>query len=414
MKMNSYIAGIGMTPFGNHTATSLKALAGRAMELALADAGLEKGAIEAAYMSNAVGGLIVGQAMIPGQVALREMGIGRIPVINLENACASASTALNQASAMVSAGLYDVVLVCGYEKLFHEDKMRTFSAFSSAVDVEDPAGLPALLSNICDELGVDLPDQTDAAKRSAFMDIYAVVARHHMKEYGTTAEQFAAVSAKNSFHGSLNPNAQYRTAVSVEDVLMAREIIYPLTLPMCSPIGDGAAAVVLVSEKKARELGLQKPVRIASSVLGSGWDRHIDSESLVEAGAQTAYEEAGVGPEDLSCVELHDASAPSEIMCYESLGLCAKGEGGGLVEDGVTKLGGRLPVNTSGGLLRKGHPVGATGLAQMVELTMQLQGRVGNRQVDGARIGMAQNAGGNLGNDPAASVVTILKLEELS
>lgn len=140
----------------------------------------------------------------------------------------------------------------------------------------------------------------------------------------------------------------------------------------------------------------------------------MDSESLVEACTNTAFEEAGLGPDDLSCVELHDASAPSEIMCYESLGLCAKGEGGGLVEDGVTKLGGRLPVNTSGGLLRKGHPVGATGLAQMVELTTQLRGRAGDRQVEGARIGLAQNAGGNLGNDPAASVVTILKREELN
>lgn len=199
MKMNAYIAGVGMTPFGSHIDTSLKSLAGQAMQLAIADAGIEKGVIEAAYMSNAVGGLIVGQAMIPGQVALREMGIGRIPVINLENACASASTALNQAAAMVSAGLYDVVLACGYEKLFHEDKMRTFSAFSSAVDVEDPTGLPALLEKTCVELGIEMPDQTNAAMRSAFMDIYAVVARHHMKEYGTTAEQFAAVSAKNSF-----------------------------------------------------------------------------------------------------------------------------------------------------------------------------------------------------------------------
>jgi acetyl-CoA acetyltransferase len=177
---------------------------------------------------------------------------------------------------------------------------------------------------------------------------------------------------------------------------------------MCSPIGDGAAAAIIVSERKSKELGLRKPVRVVSSVLRSGWDHGGDEPGLSEVCAEEAYDEAGIGPEDVSVIELHDASAPAELMAYESLGLCAKGEGGRLVEEGVTKLGGRVPVNTSGGLLRKGHPVGATGIAQIVELTEQLQGRAGDRQVEGATVALAHNGGGNIGIDAAALCVTIL------
>jgi acetyl-CoA acetyltransferase len=178
---------------------------------------------------------------------------------------------------------------------------------------------------------------------------------------------------------------------------------------MCCPIGDGAAAVVIMSEKKARELGVSEPVRAVSSVLRSGWDHAPGEPGTGEVCSSEAYEEAGVGPEDLDVVELHDASAPSEIITYESLSLCAKGEGGRLIEEGVTRLGGRCPVNTSGGLLRKGHPVGATGIAQIVELTEQLQGRSGERQVEGAKVGLAHNGGGTIGPDAAAMCVTILK-----
>jgi acetyl-CoA acetyltransferase len=230
-----------------------------------------------------------------------------------------------------------------------------------------------------------------------------------MAQFGTTAEQFAMISAKNSFHGSMNPRAQFREVMTVEEVLAAPMIAEPLTRPMCSPIGDGAAAVILVSEKKAREMGIQKPVKVVSSVLMSGWDHGMEDAGTADTCALAAYEEAGIGPEDLSVVECHDASAPAEVVATESLGLCAKGEGGKLVEDGATRLGGRIPVNTSGGLLRKGHPVGATGIAQIVELTEQLQGRSGERQVEGARIGLAHNGGGNIGTDAAAMCVTILK-----
>jgi acetyl-CoA acetyltransferase len=232
-----------------------------------------------------------------------------------------------------------------------------------------------------------------------------------MKQHGTTREQIAGVTAKNSFHGSLNPRAQFQEALSVEQVLAAREIVYPLTLPMCSPIGDGAAAVVVVSERKARELGLTDPVRVLSSALVSGYDEGAGDLSVGAYAASRAYDTAGVGPEDLSLIELHDASAPSEIIAYEYLGICGEGEGGKLIEDGSTRLGGRLPVNVSGGLLRKGHPIGASGAAQIVELTEQLRGRAHHRQVENARIGLAHNGGGMIGTDAAATVVSILLRE---
>jgi acetyl-CoA acetyltransferase len=241
-----------------------------------------------------------------------------------------------------------------------------------------------------------------------FMDIYAAAARAHMDQYGTTVEQFAAISAKNSRHGSLNPRAQFREVLTVEQVLAAPVVAPPLTRPMCSPIGDGAAAAVIVSARTARALGRMRPVRVVASVLRSGWDHALDAPGLAEVCAEEAFEEAGVGPEDVHVVELHDASAPAELMAYESLGLCPKGDGGRLVDEGATCLGGRVPVNTSGGLLRKGHPVGATGLAQIVELTEQLQGRAGARQVEGARVALAHNGGGNIGIDAAALCVTVL------
>jgi len=308
----------------------------------------------------------------------------------------------------VSLGVYDTVLAVGTEKMYSTDKARIFAAFRAGVDVEALDEIVSGLQRGAREGGATAAASGAGEKRSMFMDIYASLAREHMKQYGTTAEQYAEVSAKNSLHGSLNPRSQFQEVLTVEQVLASPMIAEPLTRPMCSPIGDGAAAVVVVSERRARELGIERPVRVISSVLHSGWDRGDGSESVAELCAREAYEEAGIGPDDLDVVELHDASAPAEIIAYESLGLCGKGEGGRLVADGVTRLGGRLPVSTSGGLLRKGHPIGATGIAQIVELTEQLQGRAGRRQVDGARIALANNGGGSIGNDAAAMSVTIL------
>ena len=409
MRFNAMIAGVGMTPFGKYIDKGLKALGAEATRAALADAGIEQDAIQAAYVGNAAAGLMTGQESIRGQVILRSIGLGKIPVINVENACASSSTALNQACAMVSAGFYDVVLALGVEKLYHEDKKKSFGAFTGSVDVEAMQSILEGLKQSAKAGGAKSASSGAGEKRSMFMDIYAAMARGHMEKYGTTAKQFAGVSAKNSFHGSMNPRAQFREALTVEEVLASPMIAEPLTRPMCSPIGDGAAAVVVVSERKARELGLSKPVRVVTSVMHSGYHHAEEEPDTVQLCAREACEEAGVGPQDFDVVELHDASAPAEIMAYEQLGLCAWGDGGKLVESGATKLGGRQPVNTSGGLLRKGHPVGATGLAQIVELTEQLQGRAGKRQVEGARLALAQNGGGKKGNDAAAMVVTILK-----
>ncbi len=412
MKMRAYVAGVGMTRFGKQMDKTLKGLAGEAVTAALADAGMDKSAIQAAWMGNAAAGVVTGQEMIRGQVALRNIGIGRIPVVNVENACASSSTAFQQACAMITAGLYDVVLACGSEKLFHEDKARSFGAFSSAVDVEDPDGAINVLKRMSEAAGEPFDAATAGVNRSIFMDIYSVMAKAHMRKYGSTKEHFAMVAAKNSFHGSMNPRAQFQDVMTVADVLAARTVIEPLTLPMCSPIGDGAAAVILVSERKARELGLKNKVRVAASALVSGWDMTAPGESVGGLAAEQTYAAAGIGPGDLSCVELHDASAPSELVAYEYLGLCAPGESIKLIETDATRLGGRIPVNTSGGLLRKGHPVGATGCAQIVELTEQLQGRSGKRQVDGARVALAHNGGGAIGTDAAATVVTILVKED--
>lgn len=406
MKMNAIVAGVGMTRFGKMLDRGLKSIGAEAVEAAINDAGIQSTQIEASFVGNAAAGLVTGQECIRGQVVLRSAGIGKIPVINVENACASASTALHQAAAMVTAGLYDVVLALGMEKLYAEDKRKSFAAFSGAVDVEALAQIMERLKASARESGAAAEGAGE--NRSMFMDIYASAARNHMKRYGTTVQQFARVAAKNSYHGSLNPRAQFREALTIEDVLNAPMIADPLTRPMCSPIGDGAAAAVIVSEAKARELGITNPVRIASMALHSGWDHTGDEPGTVELCAREAYDESGVGPGDLNVIELHDASAPAELMAYESLGLCARGEGGLLIDSGATRLGGRLPVNTSGGLLRKGHPVGATGIAQVVELTEQLQGRSGDRQVPDARVALAQNGGGSIGSDAAAMCVTVL------
>ena len=404
MKMHAY--------FGKFLDRGLKSLAAEAVDAALADAAIGRSEIQAAYCGTAAAGVMTGQVVIPGEVVLRGMGIGRIPVVNTENACATSSTAFQQAATMITLGVYDVVLVVGFEKLFSEDKARTFSVFSGAVDVEDKERVLADIARNMRETGSKSDISEAGSKRSLFMDVYGAMARSYMKETGATQRHFAMVSEKNSFHGSLNPRAQYRDHVSVEQVLGAPLIVDPMTLPMCAPIGDGAAALVLVSEKKARQMGLKDKVRVLSSALATGWDYALgEAEPVAQYTARLAYEEAGVGPADIDVVELHDAAAPAEVIYYEYLGLAEKGEGVSLLESGATRLGGRVPVNPSGGLLRKGHPVGATGCAQLVELCDQLRGRCGPRQVEAARTALAENGGGYLGSDVAAIVVTLLQNE---
>ena len=408
MQQNAYIAGVGMTPFGKHMDRTLKSLAVEAVELALKDANMDKDSLQAAYVGTAGTAVTVGQVMVPGQAALRSMGIGHIPVINVENACASAATSFQQACTMVTHGVYDIVLAVGMEKLYCEDKEKTFGVFTGAVDFESFDEVTEKVYDRIREAGINV-DGDAGSSRSLFMDIYAAWAIEHMREYGTTQRDFAAVSAKNSYHGSLNPNAQYRNVMTEDEVLAAREISYPLTLAMCSPIGDGAAAAVLVSEKMARQLGMDRMVKVRASTLRSGWDIEDSEAGVAEVVAKETYELSGVGPQELDVIELHDASSPAELMYYEYLGLCEKGQASKLVNDGETKLGGSIPVNPSGGLLRKGHPVGATGLAQVHELVSQLRGEAGPRQVEGARIGLAENGGGYIGTDAAAMVISVLE-----
>ena len=402
MKQNAIIAGVGMTRFGKHLDRSLSSLAHEAIGEALKDASVEAREIEAAWAGNAAAPLVTGQACIAGQAILRGMGIGRIPVVNVENACATASTAFQQACTMVTLGVYDVVLAFGVEKLFHEDKAKSFAVFLGAVDVEKPEELYAYVD--ADRPASDEPGR----QRSLFMDIYARMARDYSARSGATARHFAEVSAKNSRHGSLNPRAQFRDVLDADAVLAAPLISAPLTLPMCSPLGDGAAAAVIVSPKFARERGIADPVQVRSSLIASAFEPAPGAPGITEWAAGEAYAMAGIAAEDIDCVELHDATSPAELMYYEYLELCPRNEGVALLESGATALGGRVPVNTSGGLVRKGHPIGATGLAQIHELTEQLRGRAGARQVEGARLAVAENGGGFLGRDAAALVMTVL------
>lgn len=395
------IIGAGMTRFAKHLDRSMKDLTREAVDACLASSGVDKNRLEAAAVGNAMAGLLTGQECIRGQVVLRDMGIGGIPVINTENACASAGTAFHLAWLYVASGLYDTVLAVGMEKLFHRDKSRSFAALGSAIDVE-----------LMEQTLADMNEATSdgaGTSRSLFMDFYAQLARDHMDTYGTTAEHYAKIAAKNHTHGSLNPHAQFQTPRSPQEVLDAPLIADPLTRLMCSPIGDGAAAVVLTSADTARQYTSQ-PVYVRASAVCSGQDHQPHEPGISQRAAQLAYEAAGIGPQDLNVAEIHDASAPAELMLYEELGLCPTGDGGRLIDEGVTALGGRLPVNPSGGLLAKGHPVGATGVAQIAEIFWQLRGQADKRQVAGAKVGLTENGGGMLRGEAAAVTVHILSV----
>jgi acetyl-CoA acetyltransferase len=388
----------------------MKDLAREAVQGALDSAGIDKSKLQAAVVGNATAGLITGQEMIRGQVALRDMGIGGIPIINTENACASSSTAFHVAWTYVASGMYDIALAVGMEKLYHEDKTISFKAIGSAVDVEwmQQMQQAAAAAKEAKSKNQDNPGVAEGAgeKRSMFMDFYAAFARSHMERYGTTKEQFARIAVKNHYHGSLNPHAQYREVYTLEDILTAPPVAEPLTRLMCSPIGDGAAAAVLVSPEIARQM-TTKPVWVKASVLNSGFDRKPGEDDVTTVTAKKAYEQAGVGPEDLNVLEVHDASAPAELVLYEELGLCAKGEGGALIDSKATYFDGPKAVNPSGGLISKGHPIGATGVAQIYEIFTQLRGEAGDRQVKNAKLGLTENGGGMVKGDPAAVSVHI-------
>ena len=406
MPDNVVVAGIGMTRFGKFLDRGVRSLAEEAVTAALKDAGIEAKDVQTAYFANAVSGLITGQEMIRGQAALRHTGLLGIPIFNVENACASAASAFHLAWMAVASGQYDIALAVGSEKLFHEDKTRAFKAIGTAVDLES---LQDLKKKMAESVKGDdkASDDKGGQNRSFFMDIYASMTREYMRASGATAEDFADVAVKSHDHGALNPKAQYRNRCTREEVLASREISPPLTLMMCSPIGDGAAAAVLCSDKIAKQLGVRQPISIRTSVMLSGRDRKADEPGAAERAAKRAYEVASIGPEDIDVIEIHDAASPAELMVYEDIGLCKRGDGPKLLRSGDTKLGGKHVVNPSGGLLAKGHPIGATGIAQIVEICEQLRGSAGERQVEGAKIGMTENGGGFLGRDAAAMSVHI-------
>ncbi|KPQ21793.1 MAG: Acetyl-CoA acetyltransferase [Rhodobacteraceae bacterium HLUCCA24] len=408
---DAMIQGVGMTAFGRHPDRSVRSLAEEAVRAALADAGLQARDVGAVIFGNAVQGAMEGQFGIRGQIALRDMDFDAVPIINVENACASASTALNLAVMHVTSGACDVALAVGAEKMVHPDTARSMDAFEGSWERADREGAIARLT----DLGKGMPVAEEVRARetphTVFMDVYSSFARSHMARFGTTERQMAVVASKNHAHSVENPLSQYRKPFTVDEVLNARLIAWPLTLPMCSPISDGAAAAVVVSARKARELGLGRAVKVRAIRLGNGGRRAPDDleAHISRRTAQAAYEAAGLGPEDVDVAECHDATAFGEIQQTELLGFCEIGAGGPLAESGATALGGRIPFNPSGGLESRGHPIGATGLAQIHELVTQLRGEAGPRQVDGARIALAENGGGLMGVEEAAVSIALLE-----
>lgn len=406
-----YIVGVGMTPFGRLPDLSIKQLAAQATQAALKDAGIQASALEAAFFGNATQGHMEGQHMIRGEIALRSMGIQGIPVVNVENACATASTAFILAVNHLKAGEGDIALALGAEKMVSTDKNLMFSTFDSAWDVADVDGNMARLKQLGN--GIIAPQgSTSERPYSIFMDVYAGLARQHMERFGTTQRQIAAVSSKNHNHSQHNPLSQFQRPFTIEEVLAAPPITYPFTLPMCSPISDGAAAAVLATEAGMKRLGLdrRRAISVLAAVMQTGSDRSPDAieQHCTVLAAKKAYDRAGIGPADVSVAEVHDATAVGEIIQIENLGFCAFGEGGSMAERGETAIGGRIPVNPSGGLQSKGHPIGATGLGQIYELVTQLRGEAGPRQVENARIAVAENGGGSFVVEEAVATIAIL------
>ncbi|MEK2605732.1 thiolase family protein [Burkholderia arboris] len=408
---NIYIAGIAMTVFGRHLDRSLDDLAREALQRALRDAGCHADAIRAAFYAGITNGALQGQLSIPGQVIFSKIGLEGIPVFNVENACASGSTAVHLAVRELQSGACDVALALGVEKMNVADKAKSFALFEAGWDVSRVDENFATLARLGE--GIEPPPGSESDRPySRFMKIYAAMCRHHMHTYGTTQRQIAAVSAKNHGHSVHNPYSQFRQPFTIDEVLAAAPITYPITLPMCAPLSDGAAAAILCTEEGLERIGADRNrcIRIAASVIRSFTRRRIDEphKHIGRLAAQQAFEQAGVGPEDMDVAEVHDASAMGEIIQAENLGFVPLGEGGPAAERGEFTLGGRIPINTSGGLESKGHPLGATGIGQLYELVTQLRGEAGARQVDGARHAIQENGGGLQGVEEAALAIHIL------
>lgn len=405
-----YVVGVGMTSFRYDAATTVKGLTAEAVDRVCGNAGVGLDAVEAVFFANSGQGVMEGQHAVRGQVALRAAGVTSVPVTNVENACAGGSTALNSAVAAVASGMADLAMAVGVEKMSHPDRARSFEIFAGGWDVSEAESTMDALRGL--GAAVEVPaEHRGGASKSVFMDVYAALIKDHMQRFGTTPEDLAIVAEKNHTHAVANPLAQYRTPMTVTEVLAARTVAWPLTVPMCAPLTDGAAAALVCRGDTLDRFARDRAVRVAASVLGTGIDRTAEEykDHLVARTARRAYEIAGAGPEDVDVAEVHDATSFAEIWQIENLGLCAFGEGAELTRSGATSLGGRIPVNTSGGLECKGHPIGATGLGQIHEIVTQLRHEAGPRQVEGARIGLIENGGGFIGVEEAVAAITILE-----
>jgi acetyl-CoA acyltransferase len=404
-----YVIGIGHTAFGKFLDRSVKSLAAEAVNAALADARIEKGELNAVFFGNAMQGLVTRQEMVRGQVALRPIGIERIPIVNCENACATGSTAFHLAWQSISGGHAEVALAVGAEKLFMEDTRKMFDNYDVGMDMEIIEDLRRKWAEEAKKFGGQKSGEN--LPRSFAMDMYADKCRTHMKAFGTSQEDLAVIASKNHNHSVYSPYAQYRKPMTVEEVLAGRLVVYPLTAPMCAPVGDGGTAAILCSGDYLKRLKESRPIKILASVLGSGADRPagFGPDDISVRMSKQAYDVAGLGPKDIDVLELHDATSMGEIIQFEGLGFCPWGEAAAVARSGATSLGGKIPVNPSGGLVSKGHPLGATGIGQIAEIVMQLRGDAGRRQVEGARIGMTENGGGAVGVEEASMTVHIFE-----
>jgi len=380
------IIGVGMTRFGKWLERSLEDLGREAVWSAIEDANVPARDIQVAYLGNGLAPQLTELKGTVGQHVLTQAGLFGIPVINVENACSSGSTALRGAYLEVASGNVDVALALGAEKLFCGDTARSAGAMANGTAFA--------------KLGF------------MFVGLYSMQLRRWIDQYGATKEQFAKVVVKNSYNGSLNPYAQFRKPLTVEEVLGSRVIAEPLTQYMCSTMGDGAAAVIVCAKEVARKYTSKPLIDIAACELVSGTYTFPgeEHEEITVRASKRAYEKAGIGPKDVNIAEVHDGMAPAELKLYEELGFCEPGGAGRMIDEGKTSLTGTIPVNPSGGLAAKGHPVGATGLAQISEIVWQLRGEAGPRQVTNKpKVGLTENAGGWSSDDNAACAVTILK-----
>lgn len=380
MSDNVFVISAAMIPFGKHRTSSYVGLAVSPLIDAIRDAGIEKSDVDAVYVGHSYGGMMTGQRIC------KEIGLGHVPTVNVDNACSSGATAVHEAWQAISQGLIDIAVVIGVEKL------TQFGGGTLPLSPEDREV----------KQGIIMPA------------VYAMRATRYLHDTEATPEDLALVSVKARKHGALNPFAQFRQEITVEEVLNARRVADPLTLPMCCPTGDGAAVVVLASERARKRLDSKPGIRVAASVLHSGHVaegfRDMTKPEITYDSARDAYSAAGIGPKDLDMIELHDAFSIAELIYYEALGLAEPGHAVGLLRDGKTTFGGDVVVNPSGGLLSKGHPVGASGVAQIAEAFWQLTGQAGARQVDDARWAMTHvTGGGTAGLDHGACTIHIFE-----